>query len=92
MAMGPLRERARGRRAVEHEAAGAIRLLACADARFEEIEVSEGNAERWVVRMNDETRAMVSSSIDEATATAEAEVGRKLTADEAVDFALDLLR
>jgi predicted ATPase/class 3 adenylate cyclase len=75
--------------ALKGETAAATRLLACADAGFEELEV---DAERWIVRMNDRTRGMVSSSIDEAIATEQADAGRKLTVDEAVEFALGLLR
>ena len=71
------------------EAAAAIRLLGCAEAGFEEIEVDE---ERWVVRMNDRTRELVRAMFDEATAAAEAEEGRRLTVDQAVTLALDALR
>jgi non-specific serine/threonine protein kinase len=78
--------------ALRGKAAAAIRLLACADAAFEELEVNEGQAERWVVRMNDQTRAIVSASIDEATETAATEEGRKLTVDQAVTLALEVLR
>ncbi len=53
--------------ALEGEAAAAIRLLGCAEAGFEEIEVDE---ERWVVRMNDRTRELVRAMFDEATAAA----------------------
>ena len=75
--------------ALEGEAAAAIRLLGCAEAGFEEIEVDE---ERWVVRMNDRTRELVRAMIDEAAAAAEAEEGRRLTVDQAVTLALDALR
>jgi predicted ATPase/class 3 adenylate cyclase len=77
--------------ALKGEAAGTIRLLSCAAAGFEELEVNEGNAEPWVVRMIDETREMVRPAIDEATATAATEEGRKLTVDEAVSQALAVL-
>lgn len=78
--------------ALRGEAAAAIRLLSCADAGFEELEINEGDAERWVIRMNNRTRELVGSSIDEATAACAAEEGRKLTVDEAVTVALNLLR
>ena len=71
------------------EAAAAIRLLGCAEAGFEEIEVDE---ERWVVRMNDRTRELVRGMFDEAAGAAEAEEGRRLTVDQAVTLALDALR
>jgi predicted ATPase len=78
--------------ALRGEASAAIRLMSCADTAFRELEIGQGNAEPWVVRMNDDTREMVRSSMDEATAAAETEAGRKLTVDEAVDIALGLLR
>ena len=53
--------------ALRGEAAATIRLLSCAEAGFEELEINEGNAERWVLRMNDRTREMVRASIDDAT-------------------------
>ncbi|MGH2671344.1 MAG: ATP-binding protein [Actinomycetota bacterium] len=71
--------------ALKGEAAAAIRLLACAQAGFEELEVNE---ERWVVRMNDQTREMVRAMIDDATAAAATQEGRRLTVDEAVAQAL----
>jgi predicted ATPase len=77
--------------ALKGEAAATIRLLSCAEAGFEELEINEGNAERWVLRMNDRTREMVSSSIDEPTATASTDEGRRLTVDQAVTLALGLL-
>jgi predicted ATPase len=78
--------------ALKGRTAEAIRLLSCADAGFEELEVNQGSAERWVIRMNDLTRELVGSSIDEATAASEAEEGRKLSVDDAVALALDNLR
>jgi tetratricopeptide (TPR) repeat protein len=78
--------------ALKGEVAATIRLLSCADAGFEELEIGEGNAERWVVLMNDQTREMVSSSIDDEEAAAATEDGRKLTVDQAVTLALDSLR
>jgi predicted ATPase len=75
--------------AMKGEAAAATRLLACADAGFEELEV---DAERWVIRMNDLTRELVGSSIDEPTAARATEEGRKLTVDEAIEFALGVLQ
>jgi hypothetical protein len=78
--------------ALKGEAAATIRLLSCADAGFEELEINEGNAERWVLRMNDRTREMARPSIDDATAAAAAEEGRKLTVDQAVTLALHVLR
>jgi tetratricopeptide (TPR) repeat protein len=78
--------------ALRGEAATAIRLLSCADAGFEELEIGEGQGERWVVRMNDRTRAIARSSIDGATEAAAVEEGRKLTVDQAVTLALGALR
>jgi predicted ATPase/class 3 adenylate cyclase len=78
--------------ALREEAVATIRLLSCAAARFEDLEINEGNAERWLVRMNDRTRGMVRSKIDEATAALATEQGRELTVDEAVEFAVDILR
>jgi tetratricopeptide (TPR) repeat protein len=78
--------------ALKDRAEATLRLLACAEARFEELDINEGKAERWLVRMNDETRQMVSSSIDEGTAADDAEAGRRLTVDEAIESGLKLLR
>jgi predicted ATPase/class 3 adenylate cyclase len=78
--------------ALKGEAAASIRLLSCAEARFEELEIWEGNAEPWVVRMNDATREMIGSMVDEETAARANEEGRKLTVDEAVTLASTLLR
>jgi predicted ATPase len=78
--------------ALKGEAFATIRLLACADIQFEELEINKSNSERWVVRMNDDTREMVSSTTDAVTAARAAEEGRKLPVEEAVEFALDLLR
>jgi predicted ATPase len=75
--------------ALTGEAEAAIRLLSCADARFEDLEVIE---ERWVVRMNDRTRELIGTTVDEETTARANEEGRKLTVDEAVTLALDLLR
>lgn len=75
--------------ALTGEAEAATRLLACADARFEDLEVA---AERWVIRMNDRTRELIGSMVDGATAARAKDEGRKLTVDEAVTVALDLLR
>jgi hypothetical protein len=77
--------------ALKGEAAGAIRLLASAEAAYEELDVHQGQGEGWIRRMNDETREMASASIDEATAAREAVEGRKLTIDQAVTLALDTL-
>jgi hypothetical protein len=71
------------------KAEDAIRLLSCADARFEELEVP---SERWVDRMNDRTRELIDSTVPAETAALAEEEGRKLTVDEAVTVALDLLR
>jgi predicted ATPase/class 3 adenylate cyclase len=78
--------------ALKEEGAAAIQLLGCAKARFEELEISERNTERWIARMNDHTREIVGSTIDEATTARAVEQGRKLTSDEAVALALDALR
>jgi predicted ATPase/class 3 adenylate cyclase len=78
--------------ALEGEVTTAIRLLSCADAGFDELEVNEGSAERWVVRMNEQTREIVGSSIDDATTAAAVEEGRRLSVDQAVTLALGVLR
>jgi predicted ATPase len=77
--------------ALKGEAAAAIRLLSCADVAFEELEIREGQGERWVVRMNEQTRGMARLSIDEAIEAAAVEEGRRLTIDEAVELALEIL-
>ncbi len=75
--------------ALTGEAEAAIRLLACTEARHEELELPP---ERWVERMNDGTREMVGPLVDAAAEARASEEGRKLTVDEAVTLALDLLR
>jgi predicted ATPase len=75
--------------ALTGEAAASVRLLSCADARFDDLEVPQ---ERWVERMNDRTRELIGWTVDEAAAAREADAGRKLTVDEAVTLALDALR
>lgn len=77
--------------ALKGEAVATLRLLSCADAGFEELEIREGNAEGWVVRMNNETREMVVSSTDDEEAVAASEDGRKLAIDQAVTLALEAL-
>jgi hypothetical protein len=77
--------------ALRGEAAATIRLLARAEAGFEELEINEDNAERWVLRMNDQTREMVRAMIDEATAGRAADESQ-LSIDPAVTQALDTLR
>jgi tetratricopeptide (TPR) repeat protein len=72
------------------EGAAAIRVLSCADASFEELEFGEGNLEAWIVGMNARTQELV-RHIDEATAAAATDEGRKLTIDEAVAQAFELL-
>ena len=76
--------------ALHGEGAAALRVLSCADASFEELEFGGGNLEAWIVRINERTRELV-GRIDEATAATAAEEGRKLTVDEAVTQALELL-
>jgi predicted ATPase len=62
----------------------ATQVLACADARFEEIGLT---VEQWVVRMDDATRAMIQAHMD-VDQVVEAQLsGRALTADEAVALA-----
>jgi predicted ATPase len=75
--------------ALRGEAEATIRLLACAEHRFEELEVP---AENWVVRMMDQSRQAVAPLIDDAASARAAEEGRKLTVDEAVELALRSLR
>jgi predicted ATPase/class 3 adenylate cyclase len=75
--------------ALTGEAEATIRLLACSDARFEDLELP---AERWVDRMNDRTRELIGTTVDGATAARASEEGRKLTVDEAVALAVRLLR
>jgi tetratricopeptide (TPR) repeat protein len=78
--------------ALRGEGAAAIRLQSCADAAFEELEIGGLEPEPWIIRMNERTREMVSPTIDEATAAAAREDGRKLAIDQASAQALDLLR
>jgi predicted ATPase len=78
--------------ALKEEAANAIQLLACADARFEELEINEGNAERWIGRMNDQTREMVGSKLDDAAVEEALAEGRRLSADEAASRAIQTLK
>ena len=75
--------------ALEGHAETALRLLACAEVGFEELEVVQ---EHWVERINDRTRELASSTIDDALAAHLVEQGRKLTAVEAVTLALEELR
>jgi hypothetical protein len=81
----------RPRLALKGEDAAAIRLLASAEAGFEDLDVLQGQAaEGWIDRMNN-AREMASASIDEATAVREAVEGRKLTIDQPATLALDTL-
>jgi predicted ATPase len=65
----------------------AVRLVACANALWEEI----GAHPTWVARMNEETQATARAQLDDGAFAEAWEQGRKLTADEAVALALDAL-
>jgi predicted ATPase len=77
--------------ALKGEGRAAVKLLGCAEAAFEELEINAGNAEGWVARMNEQTRAIAGSALDEAEVSTATEEGRKLTIDQAVKLALDTL-
>jgi hypothetical protein len=72
--------------ALRERATAAAMVLACYDARREELAVTED--ESWVVRMNDRTLAAVRARIDDAAIAAAWEQGRKLSTDDAVELAL----
>ena len=63
----------------------AVRLLGCADARFEEVGANLG----WVNEMNDETLAL--AQLDDATVSDARAAGRRLSVDEAVARAMEAL-
>jgi predicted ATPase/class 3 adenylate cyclase len=65
----------------------AVRLVACAEALWEEIGAHPG----WVVKMNEETLSVARAQLDDAAFEKTWEEGQKLTADEAVALALDSL-
>jgi hypothetical protein len=75
--------------ALRDRGAAAAKLLACYRAHLEELSVAD--EERWVVRMNERTLAAIEARLDEASIADAAEEGRNLTADEAVELALDEL-
>jgi predicted ATPase/class 3 adenylate cyclase len=66
----------------------ALRLLGCWEGASEEIGVSP---EEWIDDINEETRRIVGPSIDETAAAAAIQEGRKLSIDQAVELALELL-
>jgi predicted ATPase/class 3 adenylate cyclase len=75
--------------ALRDRGAAAAKLLACYRAQLEEIGV--GEEERWVVRVNERTLAAIEARLDEASIADAGVEGRELTADEAVELALDEL-
>jgi predicted ATPase len=75
--------------ALEGRGTEATQLLGCFESLAEELDADfgMGEVEPWVLRMNEETLALVRAQLDE-TAFAEAhEAGAKLTVDEAVALA-----
>jgi predicted ATPase len=73
------------------EPAAAARLFGAWEAAFEEIGV-DPTAESWIAEMNEPTQAAIASALGEEVGAAESEEGRKLGVDEAVAFALTILR
>ena len=65
--------------------ASAARLLACSEALLEDA----GDRPPWVPTMMADTRATIAASLDEVALAEAEELGRRLTPDEAVRFALD---
>jgi hypothetical protein len=68
-------------------ARAAATLLACFDALTDDV----GSGEVWVQRMNDETRALVAATLDEAAFAAAREEGRRLSLDDGLALALAAL-
>jgi tetratricopeptide (TPR) repeat protein len=66
----------------------AAQVLAAGEALFEEIAASPM---AWLQRGNDQARDLIRERLDEAAFAKASEVGRTLTADEAVALALDAL-
>jgi predicted ATPase/class 3 adenylate cyclase len=77
--------------ALRDEPAAAARLLSAWEAAFEELGADPGG-ENWITEMNEPTRASIAASLGEEAAAAEVAAGRKLSVDEAVALALDVLR
>jgi predicted ATPase/class 3 adenylate cyclase len=75
--------------ALRDRGAAAAKLLASYRAHLEELGVAD--EERWVVHMNERTLAAIEALLDDASIADSAEEGRKLTADEAVELALNEL-
>ena len=73
------------------EPAAAARLLAGWEAAFEEIGLDPG-AENWIGEMNEPTRAAIAAALPEEAAASEAVEGRRLSVDDAVELAVQLLR
>ncbi|MGI8616585.1 MAG: ATP-binding protein [Actinomycetota bacterium] len=73
------------------EPAAAARLFGAWEAAFEDIGIDPA-AESWIAEMNEPTRATIAASLDEAAVEAARDEGRKLSVDDAVALALDLLR
>jgi predicted ATPase/class 3 adenylate cyclase len=70
------------------KAGTAVALLSCSEALLEEIGAVRV---RWVARMNDQTLAVIHGQLDEASFADAWELGRALSADEAVALALESL-
>ncbi|MBA3365380.1 MAG: tetratricopeptide repeat protein, partial [Actinobacteria bacterium] len=64
-----------------------VRLIACCDAVSEEI----GASQPWVAKQNAETLARAREQLDEARFAEAWDEGKRLTADETVDLALESL-
>lgn len=63
------------------------RLLGCFDALSDSV----GSGEAWVQRMNEETRALLGATLDDATLAAVREEGARMTLEEGLDYALEAL-
>jgi predicted ATPase len=72
--------------ALRDRGAVAAKVLGCYRAHLEELDVAE--EERWVVRLNERTLAVIEAQLDGASIAEAWEQGRMLTADEAVELAL----
>ena len=66
----------------------AARLIACAQAGFEELGVNVGS---WIEEINDKTLELVRADLDAAALERAQEEGSRLSADEAIALALEAL-
>jgi hypothetical protein len=74
--------------AIEGKAQVAAQLLSCSEALHEEIGLAVSS---WLAEMNEGTRAIVHTDLDQAAFAEALEQGATLTADEAVALALESL-